>query len=719
MLKRLFLFFLLLTCMVIGSSSYGEDANQFIENTKEQRLHGIASVDHALYLLSSNSILLYEKGEKELRVIYTLPVGEDFWEAHLLSDAKAAYVLQVAAQKLYRIFEGQLIEPIRLDFSWLEDKGYMPSDIEGVVLQDDTLFALLCNAQGDNAIIARIPLDGALADFMSVPGVLHISPYQPGQILALMGTPVPSNEERSARIVALSATSGAVEKEVGAFDSEPYYASTFAFSPSEQLVYYFDGMQLFSLSMDGTVTPIRNLHMSDYVSGASLLAPDLFAYYTAQGLYVSSLSMPSQSSAPLIVQSFLTDSDSLDSFERANPDIQVTHRVEMIRAPEIAMMIRTGEANADIYCIKFDSNFQQLMQDGFMVDLSESTALVDAVKRMYPCIQDTVWHEGKLYAYPITTMPLYWSARTDLLQEVGLSFPDSYLKFLELYRDWYDSTASENTDIQFSRDFGVRVNLLIDTLIHYERTYGHPDKPLSFDHPALRQALQIITSMPPSANEQVLSEGRIQSDLPRKAIFETWDTAPLSVQPAYVGEGTFQLFSPPPFEGGASPLLPANLYVYIINPLSKNKESAIKFLEHMIENARPMFRYLVFPDLMEPLPSDAAVEREKELSQYMEELLVQLKSAPEDEKRAIQEKINQLQIQINFTHEDRWLISPEALKYYRETAPYMVFFPNVQFWAAYQEIRDIMQQLLSGGMTIDQAIAEMDKKMDAAFNENI
>lgn len=424
---------------------------------------------------------------------------------------------------------------------------------------------------------------------------------------------------------------------------------------------------------------------------------------------------------PLVVQSFLADDDFARSFAQAYPDIQVEYRTEFLPAAEIARQIRTGEADADLYCMKYDHHLQLLIRKGFTANLAAAPALVAAVDRMYPQIQDAVLWEGGLYAYPIAPAVFYWSARLDLLDAFGLSLPETYLDYLAMYAEWSERGAADQTDVQFCYDYGVRVDLLLDMLALYERTYGSPDAPLSFDHPALRQALGIITALPPSLYERDLDNSREIADANGKVIFETWNTAPLEAQPGATGADgeAYQLFLPPPFAEGERQFLPADLYVYVVNPLSQNQVQARLFLEHMIEHAQPTLRYLAFADLSEPVVSEAVLIYEERAKAALDYWAALLKTAPKDERGEIQDAIAQANMNLQYAQAHRWLISPEALAYYRATAPLLDFYVPAQLPAAAEEIRGILIQLLSGQITTDRAIVEMDKRMLAVYLEQM
>ena len=202
--------------------------------------------------------------------------------------------------------------------------------------------------------------------------------------------------------------------------------------------------------------------------------------------------------------------DEPKSFTAAHPEVTFIHADPYTQTytttAEFSTPMLTREFNWDVfsmYTSKADAHL--LMEKGYLLDLSGSEIIRDAVARMHPAIAEQCVYHGKIYAVPAyfraednTTLmiePNGWAEAGYTLEDI----PHSYPAFLDLLEDFLTrrendpdlavNVSNQMDDYLYGPEKYTRwmVGLLLDKYIAQTLYAGEE---LRFDDPSLEKLLE-------------------------------------------------------------------------------------------------------------------------------------------------------------------------------------------------------------------------------------
>lgn len=164
-----------------------------------------------------------------------------------------------------------------------------------------------------------------------------------------------------------------------------------------------------------------------------------------------------------------------ETFTAAHPEVEIVHQdnerdPEYYTTAEFSGPMMTREFNWDVFCLfaeKADAHL--LMEKGYLLDLSGSEVIRDAVARMHPAIAEQCMLDGKIYAVPeyFRESDHILMVNMDCWEEAGYtqadipqSFP-AFLDFIEAY-----VTRRENDP-----DLTINVLGVLDDYMYGPSTY--------------------------------------------------------------------------------------------------------------------------------------------------------------------------------------------------------------------------------------------------------
>lgn len=692
----------------------------------DKRIHSIAAVEDTLYLMNNTAVLAYHAGDEVPTPIYQGEMERGMsYSARIVSDGKALYLLSLPDETLYLIQDGVLTAPQKLDLSLLKEEDYGLLSVIQLVLEEDALLVL---QRSDTAsprtfmALLRIPRDGTGAAILPNADVFSITPYEPGKLLCSAINPTAQGVNDFLELIVLHAKNGTILERRGFLPGSSGNDLSIGYDREQARTFLHDGSTIQRMEPDGTFTVVNYLNANGYFPDATVLSNEAFVLYTNDGVYIRSTNETQLSKKPLVIQGYLFDEELIKAFEKEYPDIPIILRSEEQTAEDIADRLRTGESTVDLYALSAAGGFNHLLQKGYFQDLSGSEKLMDTVGKMYPAVQEAVASEGKLNGYPIGLWVSNWLVRMDLLEEFDLTLPASYLEYIDLYMDWYAQGAQDNTDIMFTRDFGERIDLLYNVLELYEMTYGVKGQPISFDHPDVRAAIAKILTLAPGQHEDMEGVRYYSSSTADKVIFDTWGSIPIENPERYNAPGRYEIIAPPPFAQDAPQQLPAILQVLALNPHSGQQANAVTFLEFAMEHAKASDRYLLRPDLNDPVPDEMYTQEEAEVLETIRTLEEDLTKAKETDRGALTDELASARDYLQFVQTQKWRIRAEEITNYRALAPLLNLrldsqFAQSQSAQAGEQIKQIFGRMLKGHISTDQAIAELNQKMRMMFLE--
>jgi len=198
--------------------------------------------------------------------------------------------------------------------------------------------------------------------------------------------------------------------------------------------------------------------------------------------------------------------DEFEAFQAAHPDLVIKRSsVYYDNSSELFGALVTREFDHDVLLL-FSSQYdiQQLMAKGYLLDLSQNTAIADLVHQMYPNIIDQLTYDGKVYAIPKSIRFKYALIDRNVWELAGLSereMPTSFEALLDFLDDWCDRIEKEpepNIRIISSWDADTYnqasyTTALTEMLInHYIAQLQYTGEAISFHDEAFTSLLQRV-----------------------------------------------------------------------------------------------------------------------------------------------------------------------------------------------------------------------------------
>lgn len=418
--------------------------------------------------------------------------------------------------------------------------------------------------------------------------------------------------------------------------------------------------------------------------------------------------------------------DATAAFARANPDIAIQMSSNYLwTSQQIIDAMISKESNVDVFTVSSMGGLKGLREKGYLADISSSPALVAAVEAMYPQVRDALLVDGKLYGYPQSLSVTLWQVDEAALEKLGLGgMPETMMDFMDLIQTWVDEDmAEEYPEWMLSEPWYDRQQLLYELVMTYVYRYETPDQPLRFDTPELRRLLERWERLPefgPSEEDRASGRGytfdgsqAILISTSASPFFRFWYSDREDHKPSLV--------SSPPFVAGDPPAIFGNMSVYVVNPNSTQHELALRYLEYVAENGDTRDRYLVRPDLNEPVPEPYMIQDKLDAEKALKEAEEDLEKAEEADKKEAQEYVDMVREWLKNTERNYWQISAEDIATYRELAQYMrinidsamLNYGSTSFEEFYKEL----QRYAEGQIKLDELLRELDKKSKMIFYE--
>ncbi len=372
--------------------------------------------------------------------------------------------------------------------------------------------------------------------------------------------------------------------------------------------------------------------------------------------------------------------------------------------------IHTGDGSCDIYTINHDWGLQSLAEKGFTVDLSGQESIASARESWYPQIREAISHEGRMIAYPVALDMELWGVNRALESELdAMTVP---LNGLELVQSLSRAEAvGEELGVNYVMEVPQK-GWLIRRLIRQELVVGEKNqiRP-DFSRPEILETLDAIRSLPES---EPLDEWAYDL-LMQRPTYLSLNEDPLDSLSAY------RLICPVSMSG--EPAAETQLTVMIVNPNSARIDAALKYLAFRAEHEEPRLRYLLSPDLSEPIENPEYASLVKERRAHLAQLEEALSAAQDDP-----EKVLEIESEIAFekqsieNEDNRWIISKSRLAEYRDVARHMVILSDSPILSVsgevyFDSLLEASEPFLAGKMSAGQFARQLEERIDMIERE--
>jgi hypothetical protein len=630
-------------------------------------------------------------------------------------------------------------EDLTLDLTAYQRQGIMEADMQPFT-QDNRLImplrAIDYTDGLDGIRVAVTDLDTGKTRVMDTDRVLVVAPYKPGALLALQA--FRADDVTSVwRMAEMDIETGKLTPLPMAMpEAEPYADSPSAIGYDAASDSFFYALpQRLMVSRERAPFKLAALLPFDYLAqeaAQGFVLPDRQVGIWQFGLFVGSLTGEVDLSKALTIQAPNIAPEAIAAFKTKYPDITVLMDNRSLDGGQIGQMIAGGDADTDLFTLQADASLRALINKGYAHPL-DSAALIRETEGFYPHIRNAIDNaQGQPCAWPANLFWSFWQVDTQQwAQYMGdRPLPATWIDVLTAMRD-FSRQENLNQPEAFFLFETTHEQLVQEVLYSYIRQYETPDAPMTFDVPALRQALDLLREI------QALQQAagfHAQQIIGTNIADE--DILPALLHP-YAGGGN--LFAPPSsgiqqyqdlpsltFDEGGKPAIPAYLYVHVVNPNSPRKDLAQAFLQATdSKEVNDRLYYALRPHENEPWPNPHFAETLAWMEDNLAQAKERLAKAREDgatgqQTRQEEEYIAYLEYQLANQDELRYSISPAGIENYRSKAE-DAWFPYCSLLLASSQATDQIDALCArfaaGALDTDAMAQELNQIARLVFLE--
>lgn len=662
----------------------------------------ICADGETLYLYTDGGIFAYtpETGEKQSVINAEKLVA--------LSDAVLCFgdCLYIVAPrqaggsesaKVYRVENGRISVSCDLYGTELDDPSIR---LTGAIYLDGYVYVSALGASGSysDGYALGIDLGGARVSRLPLHGCAELTSFRDGKLLATLFI---GDKEAVYRVFCYDPKSGARE---GLFDLTGINDRGVTYSKHNNAIYCYVSGALRSWR-DGQWALISRIPLEDSARSFALIGEEYIAVSNGS-VSLHSIRKESAEKTLLTIRGGLGVSDADYAFQLAHADVSIERTAQAhFCAEEIFQAVQTGDST-DLFVMFIGSGLRRLIEKGYAAPVSSSRTISMDTELMYPVIAAPLRKDGEIYAVVSDIIPMAWLIRTD----AGLTAPETLRELLNMQERWENCSEYDGTPYVApaygSSAWGAReyADYLLHRYILEKEALGER---ISFSEPEFIDTLSDIASY-----GQRHDEAKTGTDLRAGGLY-TADAAINTGGNSY--NENRSIITPPTVLKGAQPRATAIMGVYVLNPLSENKDLAIAYLEAIIENRNASVNALMRPNANESvmLPDTQALL--DDISLQRADAQARLLATAEEQKRQIEEDIEMLDYRIDSIvgNPVNYIVYPPLFNAYRErVAPYLdfglsVFVDSGAHLSVYGDLRAVIDQCLSAAITPDDCVRRL------------
>ena len=709
--KRPFLFAFLALMLALSPPVFAQAQDAFLFTENSGMHTSVAILDGTLYAVTSQGLYAYTPADgtttKQLDsdVLRKCGLSSDV----LLFAGEQLMLFDREERMIWRYDDQNLILQLDLSGSPFDDPTVSYSNpvcIRGVLF----LLARDKNAYTHESRLIRLDLEDADVQVLSVQGITQLGLYKEDDLLALRQVNRPGAFYEIITIDAQALRTGETLATLPGFAD-----GGAAFDPETDTLYAFTGGSLCAWN-------------GEYWESVRIIPAEDFSFYYGvtggkyvrsgrQGVGLYDMNAPEDQVTLRIQSSMLNIQNHIFDFMQANPQIAVsTSVVNHVCAEEIHTAVQTGDDSIDIYLVRLSTGVRKLMKKGYLEPLSGSEILTQDRQSLHSVFSDALTYEGKLYAVADSLSIWGWAMRPDILSEIA---PPETLQALF---DQIDARAGlpQGEDLPWitcaynPNPWGPRdaVYYIYD---QYAMARYNPTQPLSFADEGLKGLLESArTKLEQVGSWSDLSDlsipGAIATDSYISPSGHAYESARMITSPVILPE--------------EKPHILTQLYVYVINPLSRNKEAALTYLDYVAQNRPVSTQSMIEAGWTKEVFDFKGIRQSEEMLADMEQ---QLGTATGEERLELEAYKAALEEHVDaaYASTENWLVYEPALQCYKsDILPYLDLGLNpfiedsgVSHAAVSGNIDDLLEQYISGSLSVDALIEKLDAIAERMYAE--
>lgn len=467
---------------------------------------------------------------------------------------------------------------------------------------------------------------------------------------------------------------------------------------------------------------------------ANILPDGRYALCTMSGVYVRATEGATQRTQ-LTIQTDKWVPNEKAVFSKIYPEIELNYIDSPITAEEVARLVSTQDNSVDIFEICVDYAYTALVEKGFAADLSESLHIQNEVMEMDETIRAVLMDEqGRIVAYP--TQLRFWSSGV----HVGYwsmvfgerPLPTTMDELLDAWLEWEVEHAQMYPDMDFvlGFDYAQYCQKIVTFFFQQKDAQG---RQINVQDPQLRNALAKLAQI----NEIRIQSGRKTGNwdvgegegIASLVRFRAWDeamnepsdtialTSENLLYGMYMGDYTRISLT---FASGDAQKTDGTLYVYVVNPNTKNRDETLRFIESVSQReSEPYIYYAIHPNCKEPYEQpDFQQQIARFISEKaeLEEIVKNIDDAQWTTRTDLEALLDFYGRYIENQENERWLISTQTLERHHELLRRLDLHADSIYLgqpgsAAEQVIGGLCIRYADGSLTLDAFLSELNNKM--------
>ena len=748
----------ILLCMIVAGilsslTAYAAQGNNNLVRQGEMEekygdyIYGSCVVDDTLYVFGERVLLSYRDGDNGPSVLeYALPDAGENTASHMrmifanggrlfglieVLDAEDNYNLARAEIAEIRIESGHAVfgVPKAIDIDALSI-SYGADDLQlaqsnDAVGMDGRLYLLVWDDFAGSKKVYCMDVDSGEGRFLDVEDACGIAAWEDSGLLI---ETFRYSDERC-QFLGYDPSDESITPICPPIQAQEELCGI-AYSAETKRLFYLSGGYVMAVSdfdFDGA-SPVAELSTSYYNGiGGKLLPGDLYAYSTFDLVAVRATDPDRLPARRLVVQGSSNSNASMNAyydFTEAHGDVAVIQggdgEYPMDDSPLIEAMLRQ-DSSVDIYKLNVaDANYAAVFARGYMAEL-DSGALLSAVSKMYPAIQRAVTRDGALVAIPVSVYGWLPGFNMKGFEKIGIpreDVPDNWPDLLELLSE-LPGMLPEDRSVRVADSYLTQKEMryeLINAILRCWLWRLQADgQELRYDAPELKallegvmaldlEALGVPEELDESYSPDYVEDESILIQMGAGCTIGNFDSMD-DVEPVALA-----------VRRGEAAQLPADLTVAFVNPYSENIELAQEYLEALLANLDIQTVYNLSDAYNE---AERSRSYESDLAKWQESwesAQAELERADPVDRPALEDRIASLEREFRNLDEYGWIVSPNALAWYRAHAENLIVEDHSRYVDGMYEM---LMQLVDGQMNVDAFLKEIDRKVHMREKEGV
>ena len=755
-MKKICILLALALALTCGTAFAAEgDATLGVSDENKLNFSYCFSLGDTLYLVSYGTLFTYKVGDSDLRE-YSINVPEDLsietgsfeyttlpfaadgkvYSLNLITEYgentefKGANVTELTLQD-----DGSAKSTIVCEVDWKDmvefyDNNSYPVQPDIIIGASGMAYARYYDSQGDYRTLSIDLASGATHDVEELTGAYTIAPYKDGALLAELYN---AETDKSVRLVSFNPADGSIQQlsEIPIENYTPLQG--LAYDAATDTVYCIKAGEICAVDLQSATVGegVTEMPLEAYNAAPGCILDGGYYAFCSEGAAIRNLDPALKAQSKLRINDSYW-SDTVNSayyrFANAHGDVSVVLSREYSDVENLIENMMNRDDKNDIYVLSTASSFFEALHNrGYLMELDSNEKIKAFADSIYPSVREGLSTDGHLVALPLSTYSWSVGFNEQALGKLGMKIedvPNNWSDFLDFLAG-LSGKLTEESGIHLVyngyTDEDLRYELLNMILMDYQYYVNATDSDQGYDTPLVHELLEKLEKTDFTAlglPSEMDDEGFMMDAYGEESVLMQTTTG------CSIGN-FYGMFTPVLMQ--VAPDQPARLVldttVLIVNPFTKNADSALAFAAEVLDNLSKQTLYALNPDLNDPIRGEQNQATLDELREDIDALRQEYEKAPAEEKQSLEADIQDEEKSYEYAETYNWDVSPREIEWYRAHDDNIII--SIYNWlypdtvdeeddgniGQNAEASDLMEQYLSGMINLNDMLAGIDRKV--------